>query len=123
MENKDEKYGIINADGREILDIKYDLIQRIRNKNMLQLSSRKNEKTTIYSSKLEEVVSMKSATIQNEEDFVKIYNKKEKVFLDKDGNKIEENSEVVKNNLEKKLPEKIGDYKKQQITLDEVFYE
>ena len=66
---------------------------------------------------------MKSATIQNEEDFVKIYNKKEKVFLDKDGNKIEENSEVVKNNLEKKLPEKIGDYKKQQITLDEVFYE
>lgn len=123
VENKDEKYGIINADGREILDIKYDLIQRIRNKNMLQLSSRKNEKTTIYSSKLEEVVSMKSATIQNEEDFVKIYNKKEKVFLDKDGNKIEENSEVVKNNLEKKLPEKIGDYKKQQITLDEVFYE
>ena len=123
VENKDEKYGVINANGREFLEIKYDLIQKIRNKNILQISSRKNDKITLYSSKLEEVVSMKSAILQNEENFVKLSNKKEKVFLDKDGNKIDENSEIVKNDLNKKLPEKIGKYKKQQITLDDVFYE
>ena len=123
VENKDEKYGVINANGREILEIKYDLIQKIRNKNILQISSRKNDKITLYSSKLEEAVSMKSAIIQNEDNFVKVYNKKETVILDKDGNKIDENSEIVQNDLKKKLPEKIKDYKKQQITLDDVFYE
>ena len=123
VENKDEKYGVINANGRTFLENKYDLIQKIRNKNILQISSRKNDKITIYSSKLEEIVSMKSAIIQNEDNFVKIYNKKEDIFLDKDGNKIEENSEIVQNDLKKKLPEKIGNYKKQQITLDDVFYE
>ncbi|MBR0427113.1 MAG: WG repeat-containing protein [Clostridia bacterium] len=123
VENKDEKYGVINANGRTFIDTKYDLIQKIRNKNILQISSRKNDKITLYSSKLEEVVSLKSAVIQNEENFVKIHNKKELVLLDKDGNKIDENSEIVQNELKKKLPEKIGNYKKQQITLDDVFYE
>ena len=123
VENKEEKYGVINANGREILDIKYDLIQKIRNKNILQISSRKNDKITLYSAKLEEVVSMKPATLQNEDNYVKMYNKKETAYLDKDGNKIDENSEIVQNELKRKLPEKIGDYKKQQITLDDVFYE
>ena len=123
VENKDEKYGVISSNGRTILDIKYDLIQKIRNKNILQISSRKNNKITIYSSKLEEVASIKSAVIQNEDNFMKIYNKKEEVYLDKDGNKIEKNSEIVQNDLNKKLPEKIGKYKKQQITLDDAFYE
>ncbi len=123
VEDKNEKYGVINANGRVILDIKNDLIQKIRNKNMIQISSRKNNKTKIYSSKMEEVVSIKSATIQNEDNFVKIYNKNEQIFLDKQGNKIDENSEIVKNDLNKKLPQKINKFKKQQITLDDVFYE
>jgi len=123
VEGKDEKYGVINANGRTFIDAKYDLIQKIRNKNILQISSRKNNKITVYSSNLEEVASMKSAVIQNEDEFVKIYNKKEEIYLDKNGNKIEKNSEIVQNNLNKKLPEKIGKYKKQQITLDDAFYE
>ncbi len=122
VETKDEKYGVINATGRTFIDTKYDLIQKIRNKNILQISSRKNDRIVLYSAKLEELVSMKSAVIQNEDNFVKIYNQKEEVFLDKDGNKIDEKSEIIQNNLKKKLPEKIGNYKKQQITLDDVFY-
>ena len=66
---------------------------------------------------------MKSATVENENNYIKILNKKEKLFLDKEGNKIEENSTIVENDLKRKLPEKIGDYKRTQHSLDDVFYE
>ena len=121
--NKDEKYGVINSNGRIILEVKYDLIQKIRNKNVIQILSRKNNDIKIYSSKLEEVVSMKSANVQNENTYIKISNKKEEIFLDKEGNKIEEKSDIVENDLKRRLPEKIGKYKKKQYSLDDVYYE
>lgn len=121
--NQNEKYGVINSNGRVFLDIKYDLIQKIRNKNILQISSRKNDKLKIYSSNLEEVVSIKSAILQNENNYLKVSNKNQQIFLDNNGNIIEESSEIVQNDLKKKLPDSIKDFKKQQITLDDVYYE
>lgn len=122
-ENKNEKYGVINANGEVILEIKHDLVQKIKNKNIIQILSRKNDDIKIYSSKLEEVISMKSAKVQNENNYIKVSNKKEEIFLDKDGNKIEKESNIVEIDLKRKLPEKIGEYKKQQNSLDDVFYE
>ena len=66
---------------------------------------------------------MKSAKVQNENNYIKVSNKKEEIFLDKDGNKIEKESNIVENDLKRKLPEKIGEYKKQQNSLDNVYYE
>lgn len=123
VENKEEKYGVINAKGEIILEIKYDLVQKLKNKNIIQILSRKNNDIKIYSINLEEVVSMKSASVQNENNYIKISNKKESIFLDKDGNKIEEKSSIVENEMKRKLPEKIGKYKKQQNSLDDVYYE
>ena len=121
--DKDEKYGVIDGNGKEYIAIKYDLIQKIKEKNILQISSRKNKETIMYSWKMEEVTKMKSATVQNENNYVEIYNGKEKVFLDKDGKIIEETSEIIQNDIKKKIPEKIGDYKKKQDTLDDAYYE
>ena len=123
VQDKDEKYGVIDSRGGIVLEIKYDLIQKIRNKNVIQVLSRKNNNIKLYSSKLEEVTSMKSATLQNENNHIKIYNKEETIFLDKDGNKIEEKSEIVQNDLKRNLPEKIKEYTKKQDSLDNVYYE
>ena len=123
VQDKDEKYGVIDSKGGIVLEIKYDLIQKIRNKNVIQILSRKNKNIKLYSSKLEEVASMKSATVQNEINHIKLYNKEEAVFLDKDGNKIEEKSEIVQNDLKRNLPEKIKEYTKKQDSLDNVYYE
>ena len=122
-ENKNEKYGVINANGEVIIEIKHDLVQKIKNKNIIQILSRKNDDIKLYSAKLEEIVSMKSAKVQNENNYIKVSNKNEEVFLDKDGNKIEKESSIVENDTKRKLPEKIGEYKKQQNSLDDVFYE
>ena len=123
VEDKKEKYGVINGKGEIVLEIKNDSMQKIKNKSIIQVLSKNNNAVTLYSSKLEEIISMKSATVQNEDDYVIISNKKEKVFLDKDGNKIEENSELVSNELKRKMPETIGEFKKQQISLDDAYYE
>ena len=53
VENKNEKYGVINSNGEIILEIKYDLVQKLKNKNIIQILSRKNNDVKIYSSKLE----------------------------------------------------------------------
>lgn len=121
--DKDEKYGVIDVNGKEYVEIKYDLVQKIKGKNILQISSRKNKETMLYSSKMEEVTKMKSATIQNEDNYVEVFNEKEKVFLDKDGKIIEETSEIVQNDIKKKVPGKIGEYKKKQFTLEDAYYE
>ena len=123
VENKEEKYGIIEANGKIILETKYDLIQKIKDKNIIQILSRKNNNIKIYSSKMEKKVDMKAATLQNNTNYVKIVSKDETIYLDKDGNKIDEKSDIVINDLKKKLPDKIGNYKKQQNTLDDAYYE
>ena len=89
----------------------------------MQALKRKSNKIEFYSAKMEEMGSFKSASIQNENGYVKIFNKNEQLFLDEDGNKIDENSEIVQNDLKKKLPVTIKSFKKKQITLDDVYYE
>ena len=123
VEDKDEKYGVIDGNGKEFIDIKYDLIQKIKGKNIIQVLSRKNDEITLYSSNMGKVAKFKSATIQNEEDYVIFSNNKETIFLNKEGNKIDETSEIIKNNIKRKMPEKIGEYKKKQYTLDDAYYE
>lgn len=123
VEDKDEKYGVIDGNGKEFIDIKYDLIQKIKEKNIIQVLSRKNDEITLYSSNMEKVAKLKSAIIQNEEDYVIFSNNKETIFLNKEGNKIDETSEIIKNNIKRKMPEKIGEYKKKQYTLDDAYYE
>ena len=123
VQNNKEKYGIINSNNKIILDTKYDLIQKIKNKNIIQISDAKNKEIKFYSSKLEEVVSCKNAIVQNEINYIKIYNQKEEIYLDSNGNKIEKSSKIVEDDLKRKLPEKIKEYKKQQNSLDDAYYE
>ena len=56
-ENKKEKYGVINGKGEIVLEIKSDSMQKIKNKNIIQVLSKKNNAVTLYSSKLEEIIS------------------------------------------------------------------
>lgn len=122
-ENQNEKYGIINANGKTIVNFDYDLIQKIKNKNIVQASLKNSEEIKIYSSKLELVVTMKLATLKNEKNYIKLFNKKESLFLDKDGNQIEESSDIIQKDLQRELPDKIKDYTKIQYSLDDVYYE
>ena len=121
-ENQKEKFGVINSNGKVIIKFKYDLIQQIKNKNVIQVSSTESKAPEIYSSNLELIVSMKSAKVQNGKNYVKVYNSKEELYLDKDGNKIEEDSDLIQKELDSQLPEEVNELKKVQYSLDDAYY-
>lgn len=119
---KDEKgnLGVINANGKVLIDFKYDSIQKIKGKNMIQILN--NDKTYIYSPSLEVICKMKDANIDDQDNFIKIYNVKEEKFFDNDGKEISKDDEIIKNNNLKELPATIGEYVKTQYSLENAFY-
>ena len=121
-ENDEEKYGIINANGKVLVDFENDLIQKIKNKNAVQAINRKNEEIKIYSSSIKLTAELDNASLVNKNNHIILYNNKDKVYLDNEGNKIEEDSNIVKMDSEKEWPEKIADFEKVQISLEDVYY-
>lgn len=114
--------GVINANGKPVIDFKYDSLQKIKGKNMIQILNEENDKTYIYSPELEVICKMKNANIDIQDNFIKIYNDKEEKYFDNDGKEISENSEIVKNNDKNGIPNNIGEYVKTQYSLDNIFY-
>ena len=123
VQDENEKYGVITATGTEKIDLEFDLIQKIKNKNIIQVQKANSKESHFYSSKMALIAKITSARVQNQKNYIRIYNDKEEIYLDKDGNKIDKNSEIVKKELQSELPEKIKDYSRMQYSLDDVYYE
>ena len=64
------------------------MIQRIKNTNIIRTLSTETNETEIYSLNLEKICSMKNATINVEDNKIKIYNQEEEKNFDYDGKEI-----------------------------------
>lgn len=115
--------GVINANGKVLIEPKYDTLQKIKGKNILQAISPSSNFTEFYSDKLERICTIENCKIENQNGYITIYNNKEKYYFDEYGNKLEEDSEKLRNILSKNFPETIGNYKKVQASLDNIYYE
>ena len=120
--NEDGKYGVISSNGKDVLEFKYSVMQKLKDKNILEAVDSEKEETFLYSTGMKLILSAKNPKISNEEGYVKIQTDKDITYLDSEGNKIDENSDVVKNTNKLQEPEKIGEYKKVQFTLENVYY-
>ena len=116
--NEDGNLGIINSNGKVILDMKYNSLQKIKGKNMIQAVEAETGVTEFYSAKMEKTASVEGATIQIQDDYIIIANDQEKIYLDNDGNKIEDITSLKNTSF----PDQIGDYQKEQITIENVYY-
>lgn len=121
--NKKGDLGVINSNGKTILDFKDDSIQKLKDKNVLQILDVKSKTNTLYSSDMQKILTMKNSNINLEKEYIKIYNDKETKYLDNNGKEISEDSEAVVNSNKVTLPEKIGDYKGVAYSLEEIYYE
>ena len=121
-EDENGKYGIMNGNGDKKLDFQYDLIQKIKDKNIIMCSTKKSKEVDFYTAKLEKVETMKSAKTDSKNNYLIIYNDDEKKLLDNDGNKLDGDSDIIKNEIETELPDSIGIYRKFQYSLDDVYY-
>lgn len=117
---KDElgNLGVINSNGKIILDMKYSSLQKIKGKNIIQAVEKETNIVKFYSSEMKETLNISKANIQTENNYIAISNDEEKFYLDENGNTIEDISSLKKANY----PDKIGEYKKEQITIENVYY-
>ena len=119
--NENNKSGIINGQGEIIVEFKYDLIQTIKNKNVIQCFDFELNKTEIYNKEVEKTVEMKNAQIENTNEYIKILNDDQEIYLDNNGNKIikEEILKEIKNSDATNI---IGNYKKVENNYGEYYY-
>ena len=88
------KMGIINANGKTILNFKYSLIQKIKETNLLQVLDNKSN-THIYNNDIKDIYKLKNARIEDNDNYAKVYNDKENKYFDDNGKEISEDNEII----------------------------
>ena len=111
--------GVINSNGKVVLDMKYSSLQKIKGKNIIQAVEKGQNTSEFYSSEMKEIAKIEKPGVQTEnDDYIIIIDNEEKMYFDNNGNKIQDTSKLKKENY----PDKIGDYSKEQVTLENVYY-
>ena len=86
---ENNKYGVIDKEGKTLIDCEYDLLQTIRNTKAYQAMNFETNITYIFNNKLEKVIEISNATINIEDEKIKVYNEEITYNLDINGNIIE----------------------------------
>lgn len=96
--NTEGKLGVIDINGKQAIELKYDSIQKVQGTNIVQASETQEQNVVIYSNKMEKVAEMKNAVISKKENYFLIYNNEERKYFDFNG--IEKtNIEIFPNNV------------------------
>lgn len=97
VSNEKSKLGIIDDDDKPKLEIKYDSIQKIQDTQMLQATITESSAIEVFDKKLKSICEMQNAKIENNGEYIKIYNEQEARYFDKQGNELT-NIQVYSNN-------------------------
>ena len=116
--NEDGNLGIINNNGKIILDMNYNSMQKLKGRNILQAITKDTNTSEIYLEDMQEIISMENANISIYDEYIIISNKNEKIYIENNG-RINNDSESLKNIT---YPDRIGDYNKEHIYMEEVYY-
>lgn len=104
--NENGKLGIIDDNEQDKIEFNYNSIQKIENTDMIEAKNNSTNNTEIYSNKMEKVCELKNARIENNEQYIKLYNDKEIKYISKNGKEVK-NTEIFSNN--KIFAKKSGD--------------
>ncbi len=119
--NEAGKSGIIDADGNIILEFNYDLVQTIKEKNIIQAINFETGVTELYNNELTKILEINNINIQTLDDYVKIYNDTEEYYLDNNGNKIEDEEKLQKIK-ESNAILRINNYKRVTYGVEQYYY-
>ena len=95
--NENGKLGVIDNSEKTQIEFMYNSIQQIENTNMIQAVNNSTKKTEIYSKEMKKICELENATIENNIEYLKIYNDNEIKYISKDEKEVE-NKEVFENN-------------------------
>lgn len=95
--NTDGKLGIIDDKENIKVEFNYNSIQKIENTNMIETLNNTTNITEIYSKEMKKICELKDAVLENNKEYIKIYNDEQTKYISKDEVEIN-NTEVFKNN-------------------------
>lgn len=125
--NTNGKLGIIDDNEKNKVEFKYNSIQKIEDTNMVQTLDNSTKMTEIYSREMKKICELENAIIENNKEYLRIYNDSETKYVSKEEKEIT-NLEVFTNNkiFAKKQEDKWGfvdasgkkivDYKYEKVT-------
>ena len=94
---KNGKFGIVDLNGKQIIDFKYNLIQKIPNSNVIEaINNEKNTIDFICNSKV--VLSVNNSQMYIKDSYIIIESENDRKYLDFNGN-IVENKDLLNNDL------------------------
>ena len=83
--NEQEKIGMIDLEEKIIVEFDYDVIQIIKDKNIIQAMDFSINQTDIYDNEFDLALEMTGANIQLLDEGIKVYNSEQEVLLDDNG--------------------------------------
>ena len=111
------KIGVINSSGREIIEMKYSSIQKVKEKNIVQAIDN-NGVSEFYSENMEKVLVLEKPNVSTQNEYVIISNEQNKAYLDNKGTVIKDTSNLKKESF----PDQIGEFTKEQVTIEDIYY-
>ena len=97
QQRKNGKVGVINVSENTVIDFKYDIIQKVKDKNALQAIISKENIINMYNNKMVQQVSIKNAVLYTYENYIKLLSNTDMKYLNNDGNLIS-NKEIFTQN-------------------------
>lgn len=114
VSNENGKLGIIDDKENIKIEINNDSLQKIQDTDLIQTTLTGTKTTQIYSKAMEKICEMQNATVEVEDDDIKIYNESEIKYFSKEGKELK-NTQVYSNN---KLCVKVEDKKYGFVDMD-----
>ena len=111
--------GIMNTKGRELTNFKYTIINKISDTELIKAEDMVNDTIEIYSKEVEKIAELKNAGLDIRDTYVKLYNDNTSIFIDKDGNTINEEEAL---RITQEAPDMIGEYVKDYMGYSQVYY-
>ena len=96
--------------------MKYSSLQKIKGKNIIQAVE--NNISEFYSVEMKKIEEVEKPSVFVEDDYIVVASGDKKIYLDNDGKVIEDTSNLKRESY----PDIIGDYNKEQVTVENVYY-
>lgn len=94
--NNESKNLLIDVDEKVIIEPNFDMIQKLKGKNIIQTLNFETNTTQIYNEEFKKTVEIKDANLQMLDDYIKIYNDEEEYYIDNTGNVITDQDRIDK---------------------------
>lgn len=92
------KNGIMNNEGKVVLEVKYDTIEKLEKSDIIEATELNTNTIILFNKEIKQIANISNSTLYEGENFVKLYSNNEQKYFDSEGNE-KENKEILNNKL------------------------